>query len=274
MTRRFTLYNKNFYLAEDLFFTSEIFHAYLFRIDMKMANTKILFWDDYKELIVRYLHFYGVSISYPQDLMMELERQIQRCYVKNKLYKGLEVRLSFFLPKGELIYMIEVHHENQEIYLFDNTKLELIEHKQLYKTRSLLSSHSIGAEKIWCMAQAKCSRSGQIPLILDEKQNILEVPHANLFLIGLEKQVCTPHLSLGVCANPARDFTIRLLEQMGYEVKEIEELKADDLLQMRELFVVNDLLGVRPITSFQQQRYLRIEGNQIAQAFAKTVIDS
>ncbi|MFV0521189.1 MAG: aminotransferase class IV [Mangrovibacterium sp.] len=273
MRERFVLYNKTFYKATDSFLTSSLLDDFLFFVEMKLANTKLLFWEEYQEIIMLYFRFYGVDIDSPMRLMKDIERQIQRSYVKNKLYKGAVVRLSFFQVEEMLTYMIELNHVNRDVYTKSTDVIELIENARFYKSRTLLSSLSIGCRDLWRVAKAACIHNRkQIPLIVDEKNNILETPNANLFLIFDNQKVKTPHISLGICVNPARQFVIILLQDLGYEVEEVKELTTSDLLQAIEVFTANDLIGIRTITAFKHARYYRTQGNIIAEEFLKALL--
>lgn len=272
MAERYTLFDKEFYKKNDPFLTPSQLHARLFYVEMKLVNTRLLFWEEYQEIIMLYFRFYGVNSLADMQLMKDIERQIQRSYVKNKLYKGVVVCLSFFKLEDRLTYMIELDAE--DIYPISDEIVELIENNKLYKSRTLLSSLAIGCRDLWRMALVACRSDKvlQMPLIVDNKQRILEVPNANIFLIVDELKVKTPHTSLGVCVNPARQLVIEILQDMGYEVEESTNLVFTDLFESVELFTANDLTGICPITAFKHIRYYRTEGNAIAEEFYRRLV--
>lgn len=264
---KYTLFNRQFYLSTEPFLTPDLFASRLFQVEIKMANTKLLFWEDYQELLLIYFRMFGVKLPNHAGLISDLERQIQRTYVKNKLYKGVLVQITFFQIEGELIYMLELREPMQEIYSLAHREIELIENKRLFKMSNLLSVLAIGCEDVWRMSSKLCNvNADQLPLIMDEKERVLEVPFANLFLLIDEKTVLTPKSGFGVCVNPARQLGIAVLQDLGYDLRE-SDVFISDLLRATEVCVLNDLKGVRLVTSFKQVRYYRTFGQRFSEAF-------
>lgn len=272
MAERFVLYNKQFYRQDEAFLTPQMLVARLFDVEMKLANTKLLFWEEYQEIILSHLRLFQVPVDEPYRLMSDVKRQIQRSYVKNKLYKGVVVHLTFFMTSS-LTYLIELKQASPEPFAPSNELIELMMNSKLYKSHSLLSSFPVGNSALWALAKQPHleEKHCQIPLIVDHQQHLLEVPRANLFLITKDKIAQTPHISLGICVNPARRLVIDLLLQQGYEVEESKELSVADLLRASELFLANDLQGIRSVAAFKQVRYYRTEGKQLAQAFIEAL---
>ncbi|MFV0366521.1 MAG: aminotransferase class IV [Mangrovibacterium sp.] len=271
MVEHFTLYHKNFYKDSEPFLTGDLLQSRLFDVEMKLANTKLLFWNDYQEIIIVNARLFGMEIANPMPLMKDIKRQIQRTYVKNKCYKGVIVRLTFFRVEGNLVYMVELNHVTPYIYEEQVEAMELMPNGRILKSKTLLSSLEIGSRDLWFMAQTQCKKSHHLALIMNEQELFLEVPRANIFLITKEMKVKTPHASLGVCVNPARLHLFHVLEDMGYDVEESLNLTFADLQQAEEVFVVDDLHGVRFVGAFKNVRYYRKEVKKIAEEFVRSL---
>ncbi len=85
-------------------------------------------------------------------------------------------------------------------------------------------------------------------IFLNTKGEICEGSLSNIFFVK-ESQIYTPKLSCGLLPGIVRRFLMTYLP-----VKEIS-IYPKDIYQMDECFITNSLMGIMPVTSFENKRY-------------------
>ncbi len=275
MQEPFILYNDTFYNKDDSFLTASEQKSLLFTSYLKLVNTKTLFWDEHLELIGTYLRLYGVPTNmFSSSFKKYLARQVQRSYVKNKLYKTATICMSFFWIDEQVRFMIEYLDRSDDIYPQLSEFTELIINEKTYKSKTFLSSYAIGCKDLWSISEALCvQEKGQVPIIIDTKGNLLEVPNANLFIVTQNKQIITPCLTLGVYRNPAFNLAMKLLTEKGITVEERTKITSEDLKKASEVFFIGDICGVQEVVAFEQTRYYRRLSKELAELFTTSLIE-
>lgn len=90
--------------------------------------------------------------------------------------------------------------------------------------------------------------------ILNERKNLVEAVHSNLFLIK-GNTVYTPALSEGCLKGIVRKKIIGLLEKSGDLTLEETAISPFDLLKADEVFITNSITGVQPVTHYRKKVY-------------------
>ncbi|WP_372773568.1 aminotransferase class IV [Mangrovibacterium sp.] len=268
----YILFNGTFHPPEGKLFSPQTLNELLFRDKLKMIKSKLLFWDEHLNLWQ--LHFQLFRIALPDFIAnngKELRRQIERCLVKNKCYKSAQIQLTFFNTGKTISYLIELEPEADSAYPFDADGYSVQLFHQIYKSDSPLSSLSTGSETLWEIARTAIPGRKEIPIIMDRNQNLLEVPGANLFLVR-ENQLLTPNRDEGTYINPAKRVVGQIAQKIQMDFDETNTIREDDLRQADEVFVADDIRGIRFIRAFGMKRYYKKTTSSIAEEFNRLLV--
>lgn len=89
--------------------------------------------------------------------------------------------------------------------------------------------------------------------ILNERREIIESIHANVFYIKGEK-VFTPPLSSGCLPGTMRALIVHLLQKQGIQIVE-RVLKPEELFDIDELFLTNSIKGIQWVGAYRSKRF-------------------
>lgn len=96
------------------------------------------------------------------------------------------------------------------------------------------------------MARSEWSDPGIFEgLLLDQEQHVIEGTMSNVFLIN-DNQLLTPDLSDSGVNGIIRQLILATAPEMGYRVS-VTSLSLNDVLQSKEIFLCNSLMGVCPV---------------------------
>ena len=104
------------------------------------------------------------------------------------------------------------------------------------------------------LARAEWSEGAQEGLMLDADGRVVEGTMTNLFASSAEGRLVTPDLSRSGVAGVTRRHILARAGAEGMQV-EIRDLSLEQLLQCREIFVCNSIIGVWPVTRIGERRY-------------------
>lgn len=115
--------------------------------------------------------------------------------------------------------------------------------------RSVVVPGGLGAHK-WAdrsVFGAIDAATGEVPLLLDENGDVLEVSRGNVFCAGPD-WLATPAADGRILPGIARRRALEAAHASGIEVRE-ERLSLADLLAADEVFLTNSVRGVEPVRS-------------------------
>ena len=104
------------------------------------------------------------------------------------------------------------------------------------------------------MARAEWEDGAQEGLMLDADGRVVEGTMSNLFVSPAEGWLVTPDLSRSGVAGVTRRHILAMAESEGLRV-DVCELSLEELLDSREIFVCNSIIGVWPVTRIAERRY-------------------
>ncbi|MFV0377911.1 MAG: aminotransferase class IV [Mangrovibacterium sp.] len=271
MNGKFVLYNGNFYNAGDRLFAAAQMRCILFRDALRMNQTRLMFWESHLRLLLLHFELFHLPLPYfLKNEAQELYRQIDRCLVKNKCYRSAIIHLAFFNEDVRVGYLIEIEPAEGFQYQVNPEGISLASYKHLYKGESPLSFLATGSEAIWQMAASAVGKD-EIPLILSAHNNLLEVPHANLFLIH-NNIVRTPNPATGAYVSPAKWLIEKLVPAAGLSYTEEDNLCEEQLHYADEAFIADDLCGIQYVRAFGPKRYFKKKVLELADLFNKALI--
>jgi para-aminobenzoate synthetase / 4-amino-4-deoxychorismate lyase len=121
--------------------------------------------------------------------------------------------------------------------------------------RSFVVAGGLGAHK-WADRSlldrfAASTEAGELPLLLDVDDEILEASRANVFAVR-DGILFTPPADGRIVPGIARMRTVQMARADGWDVRE-ERLRLDDLLAADEIFLTNSIRGVESVHSINGQ---------------------
>ena len=118
------------------------------------------------------------------------------------------------------------------------------------------------------MARAEWEDEAQEGLMLDAEGRVVEGTMSNLFASPAEGRLVTPDLSRSGVAGVTRRHILALAESEDLRV-DVCELSLAELLDSREIFVCNSIIGVWPVTRIAERRYPVGPLTRLAQAWVR-----
>lgn len=104
------------------------------------------------------------------------------------------------------------------------------------------------------LARAEWSEGAPEGLMLDTGGRVVEGTMTNLFASPAEDRLVTPDLSQAGIAGVTRRHILARAEQAGIKT-EVRHMGLDELLDQREIFVCNSIVGVWPVTRIGARSY-------------------
>ncbi|MFD2920280.1 aminotransferase class IV [Terrimonas rubra] len=192
-----------------------------------------------------------------------LADSIQELCIANGHNLQARVRLSLYRGNGDIFSNPEAG------ILIESYELvpEQLQHPLViglytagYKTADAFSNLKTASSLLYSMAAIYATQhQWQDSLILNYHQRIIETAIANIFWVK-DGAVFTPPLSEGCVAGVMRQY---LLDNTTITEK---LCMIDTLLEADEVFITNAIRGIRPVTAFQEKKYVSSLGLQLAAA--------
>lgn len=236
---------------------------------IRIMNGKILNLDNHinrmlegaKALKMRMPSFYTTSF---------FDTHIQELLRVSNITEGGRVRLSIdrlgggtYLPDiNEVSYFIEVYPYEHNLFNLNAKGLEVDLYQDIKKVKSPLSNYKTKNGIIYVLAAISAKEKGLDDMLLvNEKGQILESSHSNLFVVS-NGVLYTPGLSDGCLAGTMRMQVINLAIQHGLKVYECNILPSN-LLVADEVFLTNAVRGITWIGGYRTKRYFNTIARKI-----------
>jgi branched-chain amino acid aminotransferase len=198
------------------------------------------------------------------------EEHIQELIELSKIQEGGRVRLSIdrlgggtYLPDiNEVSYFIEVYPLENNLFGLNAKGLEIDLYQDIKKTKTPLSNFKTKNGIIYVLAAISAREKGlDDMLLLNEKGQILESSHSNLFVVS-NGVLYTPGLNDGCLAGTMRMQVINLAIKHGLKVYECPILPSN-LLVADEVFLTNAVRGITWVGGYRTKRYFNTTARKI-----------
>ncbi len=104
------------------------------------------------------------------------------------------------------------------------------------------------------LARAEFNTEFQEGLVRDISGYVIEATMSNLFVINQDDSISTPDLTQCGIEGIARSEIISLLSKMGRGVV-ITQLKVENVVEAKALFLSNSIINIWPVKAFQEVNY-------------------
>ncbi len=232
---------------------------------MYATGDHILFFDDHIKRLKNGMQILRYEIPEFINLHPEqLESDILRLQVQNKIFGHARIRLNVFRKNGGLYtpetndvnYIISAEKTDERCYTLNKQGLKTEVFNQVRKPVNIFSPFKTANSLLYTMSGI-FNRSNQFDesFILNEKGNIIETTSSNIFIVQNDI-LQTPPISEGCIDGIMRKNIILTAQQNGISFKE-KALLHEDLLNAEEIFISNVIKGIRWVVAFQHRRYYK-----------------
>jgi branched-chain amino acid aminotransferase len=229
---------------------------------LKIANNKILFWEDHYFRLMASLRI--VRMDIPMSFTMEyIEEQILDLVRAMNIHESARVRFTayrnsegFYLPHNNSIsFVIQASKLDNLKYNYDPIQFEVDLYKDFIVPKQLLSTLKT-TNKITNVTASIFAKENQLDttLLLNENKNVIEAANGNLFMV-MENKLITPPISEGCLNGVMRKQIIALAKQMDSITVLESPISPFDLQKADELFITNCIIGIQPITKYRKKEF-------------------
>lgn len=229
---------------------------------LKIANNKILFWEDHYFRLMASLRI--VRMDIPMSFTMEyIEEQILVLVRAMNIQESARVRFTayrnsegFYLPHNNSIsFVIQATKLDNLKYNYDPIQFEVDLYKDFIVPKQLLSTLKT-TNKITNVTASIFAKENQLDttLLLNENKNVIEAANGNLFMV-MENKLITPPISEGCLNGVMRKQIIALAKQMDSITVLESPISPFDLQKADELFITNCIIGIQPITKYRKKEF-------------------
>ena len=229
---------------------------------LKIANNKILFWEDHYFRLMASLRI--VRMDIPMSFTMEyIEEQILVLVRAMNIHESARVRFTayrnsegFYLPNNNSIsFVIQASKLDNLKYNYSPIQFEVDLYKDFIVPKQLLSTLKT-TNKITNVTASIFAKENQLDstLLLNENKNVIEAANGNLFMVT-ENKLITPPISEGCLNGVMRKQIIALAKQMDSVTVLESPISPFDLQKADELFITNCIIGIQPITKYRKKEF-------------------
>ena len=229
---------------------------------LKIANNKILFWEDHYFRLMASLRI--VRMDIPMSFTMEyIEEQILVLVRAMNIHESARVRFTayrnsegFYLPNNNSIsFVIQASKLDNLKYNYSPIQFEVDLYKDFIVPKQLLSTLKT-TNKITNVTASIFSKENQLDttLLLNENKNVIEAANGNLFMV-MENKLITPPISEGCLNGIMRKQIIAIAKKMDSVTVLESPISPFDLQKADELFITNCIIGIQPITKYRKKEF-------------------
>ena len=229
---------------------------------LKIANNKILFWEDHYFRLMASLRI--VRMDIPMSFTMEyIEEQILVLVRAMNIHESARVRFTayrnsegFYLPNNNSIsFVIQASKLDNHKYNYSPIQFEVDLYKDFIVPKQLLSTLKT-TNKITNVTASIFAKENQLDstLLLNENKNVIEAANGNLFMLT-ENKLITPPISEGCLNGVMRKQIIALAKKMDSVTVLESPISPFDLQKADELFITNCIIGIQPITKYRKKEF-------------------
>lgn len=236
----------------------------------KLINSKIQFTEDHYFRLMASMRMLRMEI--PMYFTLEFfEQEILKTASANKLDFEARVKFTVFRDSGgyylpetnKISFIVEV----SELKIPVSKSYEIAIFKDYYINSSLLSTLKTNNRILNVVASIFAAENNlDNCLLLNEKKNVVEALHGNIFLIK-GNVVITPPLSDGCIKGVMRKKVIEMLQKDTSFTLEEAKISPFDLQKADSLFITNSIIGIKAVTKYRKKEFNLAIVNRIIKDF-------
>ena len=224
---------------------------------MLARQGKLRHWPSHLKKLQQDCQALGINCPAPEQLVVELESLLlthSQGVIKLIVTRGQGGR-GYAPPVAQLphhVWDVFPLPEYPETWLQDGIKLSLCDIRLSHQPRLAGIKHLNRLENVLAAAEWRATDIAE-GLLLDVEGNLIEGTRSNLFFVR-SGRLYTPDLSRCGVAGVQRERVLAWAVSRGISV-EIGNFPLEALVQADEAFMVNSVIGLWPVQSFQRRRW-------------------
>lgn len=244
---------------------------------LKYGQEHLHFWEDHYFRLMAAMRVFRMHIPMaftPEFLEQECLRVVK---AQSTTSPSWRIRLTVFRADGgtylptakEVGYVIEAKPlENAGYTAKETYNVELF--KDYYVQKSMLSNLKSTNKALNVIGSIFMQEQGfDNGILVNDDKEVVEFLNGNLFVVA-DGALRTPPLSSGCLDGIMRKQIIRMAKKRGISCME-EKISPFDLQQVQEVFMVNSIVGVQPVSTYRRTNYENSLGLQLQQALNDSV---
>jgi len=256
----FTILNRAFKYGDGIFET------------LKIVDSKIVFLEDHYFRLMASMRMLRMEI--PAYFTLEfLKSEIEKTVAANNFNENIRVRVSVFRKDGgfynpnsnEVDYVIVA--QELSIKNIENYKVDLF--KDYYLNSGLLSTIKTTNRILNVVASIFTDENNlDTCLLINEKKNIVEAIHGNIFLI-FGNTLITPAISEGCIKGIVRKKIIQITKKHPDLKIEEREVSPFEIIKADELFITNSIIDIQAVSQYRKKKFANTIANRLSELLKK-----
>lgn len=230
--------------------------------ELRSTGIRLPFFKAHFERLSKALSILGISFlsSFTEE---ELKRSVELLIHRKKLYNVNKVRITLWREDDENLlannvkvqYLIEVEAIDEKEFTLNEKGYNVDVFPGAYKAKSYLSSFPT-TDRLFTMQALRFAKNEKIDacLITNPEGKIIEEATSNIFFAN-GKTIYTPAVVGGCVAGIMRQQILDMAEKEGYIIIETDPLLPSFIYEVEEVFLTNDVYGIRWIGGYKHKRY-------------------
>ena len=230
---------------------------------VRIIPGKIVFWEDHYLRLMASMRILRMEI--PMTFTMEfLENEILRTLEANSMPEGTaSAQFTIFRKtagtstqgNNDVSFIIQTKLLVEPFYTIDMAPYVVDLFKEHYVNTDMLSTLATNNKMLQTVGKIYALENGyQDSLMLNSSKSVVQTLNGNLFLVQ-GTVIKTPPLKDGCENGVLRKKIIEIIGKLGSYVIEEASISPFELQKADELFVVNTLIGIQPITSYRKATF-------------------
>lgn len=233
--------------------------------ELRVVNGDVFFLEDHYLRLMSSMRILRMEI--PMSFTMEfMEEEILKIVSASESNKAYSIKFIVFrnsagdykLSNNTISYVISISEIESAFYTIEENTYEVELYKDFYKNSTMLSNLDT-TNKILNIVGAIYARENdyQDCLLLNERKQVIETLHGNIFLVH-DNTIKTPPITDGCLNGVLRKKLMDIISKLDeYQLIE-ESISPFELQKSDELFVINSIYGIIPITKYRKKSFKNI----------------
>jgi len=240
---------------------------------LKIVNSKLVFFEDHYFRLMASMRMLRMEI--PSHFTLEFLRdEIIKTASANNLSESARIRFSisrkdggFYTPKtNEIDFVISA--QSLVVKNIENYRVDLF--KDYTLNSGLLSTIKTTNRMLNVVASIYADENDlDTCLLINEKKNVVEAIHGNIFLV-IKNTLVTPPISEGCIKGIVRKKIIEILKKNPEFTIEEREISPFEIIKADEFFITNSIIDVQAVSQYRKKKFAKTIANKVSELLKKS----
>ncbi|MDA3853614.1 MAG: aminotransferase class IV [Bacteroidales bacterium] len=230
--------------------------------EMRSTGIRVPLFSAHFERLSKALNILGISFlsAFNEE---SLNRSLELLIHRKKLYNINKVRITLWREDDDDLlaenvkvqYLIEAEALEEKAFTLNEKGYNINVFPGAYKSKSYLSPFHT-TDRLFTMQALRFAKVEKVDacLITNPEGKIIEEATSNIFFAN-GKTIYTPAIAGGCVAGIMRQKILDIAEKEGYIIIETEPLLSSFIYDVEEIFLTNDVYGIRWVSGYKHKRY-------------------